>query len=143
MSEGSSEWDVIVIEFDEGNKIYRLRNEIPSDIVKDDFTTCVIIEWLYEGEMPGKELNASMMQLEEALEPLENGPDHLMVHSITGCGMREWCYYSKNYDAFMEELNNLLEGKPRFPINILGDVDAKWKYFTQIKAYADKPAGNG
>ncbi len=63
-----------------------------------------------------------------------------VVHVYTGAGIREWCYYAKSYDQFMEDINRMLAGKPRFPIQILHNRDAIWEYQAGIKKASE---GNG
>lgn len=118
-------------------RIYRIRSEAPKGVKKKDFSNCVIIEWPFAGGVPDKETNSQQQAFESFMEPLDNyAKNSLLMHVYTGSGIKEWCYYAKDYDRFMQDLNKALARKPRFPINILNDHDPIWKYWASIKHYA-------
>ena len=135
-------WILSASTFDDGSKkIFRVMSELPESIDIKQFDTCVIIEWLYEGDMPDENTNNGMQLLEKSLtsldDPLKNS---VMVHSITGNGMKEWCYYAKSYSVFIEELNNALSEFPNFPINIEFQEKTDWNYWEGILKLASEEA---
>lgn len=118
---------------DGGNKVFRVMSELPDSIDIKKFDTCVIIEWLYEGNMPDENTKNGVQLLEDSLLPLDDYfKNSIMVHSITGCGMKEWCYYAKSYNVFLEELNEALKDFPSFPINIEFQEKTNWSYWENV-----------
>jgi hypothetical protein len=138
VTEEKGEWALIALETEDGPRIYRMRSGPPAGVEKEIFAENVIIEWKFGEGLPDHATSAAMFALQELLEPLDDHTKHsLLVHVYTGSGIKEWCYYTKNYDDFMEALNVALKGKPRFPIEILHDHDPAWTYWSSIKDYAN------
>jgi hypothetical protein len=119
-------------------RMYRIRVELPMDIVRETFQECVIIEWRYAAAgFPDKRTTALHSAFEGLLDSLNDpNANSILVHAYTGGGIKEWCYYVKSYDRYMADLNNALAGKPRFPIEIMHDSDPTWKYWSGIKEVA-------
>lgn len=126
---------MIVAQAEGGEKvIYRIRLERPAGVVLSEYENCVIIEWTFQNALPDKVLSEVHRIFEGHMDPLaHNNPNSLLMHVYTRPGMKEWCYYTRDYPAFMTELNTVLAGKPRFPIDILHDKDPSWKYWTEVR----------
>lgn len=70
-----------------------------------------------------------MGEFEAALDQLSDAPDAKLVLVMTVGGLREWCYYTRSYEAFMQVLNQSLAGLPRFDIAIEHSYDPEWRYW--------------
>lgn len=94
----------------------------------ETLTEEVSLSWNYEGAFPDEETKLKMDALEDALDSQFSG-DICLALVMTVGGLREWCFYAKNYENFMEQLNQGLAGKPRFPISIVHSPDPDWEYW--------------
>lgn len=119
-------------------KFYALHPKEPIDILSSEHKTVVTIEWRYDDVVPSQELMLLFKILDNALESMTESESHIMVHSTLGDGMRELCFYTTDYDQFMETLNASLSSLPALPIGIEFDQDRKWKYATSIRKLAKK-----
>ncbi|MEW5914797.1 MAG: DUF695 domain-containing protein [Gemmatimonadota bacterium] len=138
MTLDNDNWLLLVGEADGEPRTYRIRQGIPDGVARETFTECVIIEWRYADRgFPDKRMTSLHNAFEGILDAL-NDPkgNSMLAHAYTGGGIKEWCYYAKNYDRFMAHLNEVLAGKPRFPIEIVHDEDPTWKYWTGIREFA-------
>lgn len=118
--------------------VVRIRIEKPSLPSGVRYDTAVLIEWAYEGnagELPDSETTESMMNLDQALDPLtcENGFSELVCVK-TGLGVRQWLFYSGDRARFMTEFNQCLANHPPFPVEILFDDDPEWTIWKEFLA---------
>lgn len=76
-----------------------------------------------------------MNLLEDSLEPLLD-QDHFATLALvsTGENLREWTYYAKSDEAFIQRLNLALAGLAVFPIEIHTAHDPTWSMYEQFKA---------
>ena len=135
-------WILNAFKYDDGTgKIFRVREKPSEELSEDKLSTCVILEWPLDSDMPSKDIMEHIKNMENALSPLdtENG-DSVLFHIITGGGMREWCYYTTSYDWFINELSSFLEGLPRYPINIEYQEGTDWSYWRSIQEVANDPS---
>lgn len=76
-----------------------------------------------------------MNLLEDMLEPMiENGHFATLALVSTGEGLREWTYYAKSGDDFMDRLNIALRAKPAFPIEVHVASDPTWGMYYEFRA---------
>lgn len=131
-----SNWSMIAIDDGvEGKRLYRIMMEPHSDIDKNEFTENVSISWQFsEDGFPDNEMSEILRTFENYLESMDD-PDSnsFLVFAYTGYGKREWSYQAKSYEAFMQELNDNLSDKPRFPISIDHSHDPEWAYYNGVK----------
>ena len=75
-----------------------------------------------------------MDALEDLLEP-ELAKDGFATLALvsTGENLREWIYYCRNADEFMQRLNKALGGHPGFPIDVLLETDSHWNSYEEFK----------
>ncbi|AXQ30538.1 DUF695 domain-containing protein [Solimonas sp. K1W22B-7] len=139
-SEAEEEWTMILLEVEDERRLYRMRLAPPEAVDPARFCESVIVEWRYaDAGLPDRETNAAMMAFEELLDALDDpAGNSLMLHAYTGAGIKEWCYYARDYAQFMRDLNTALKGQPRFPIEIFHDHDPVWKYWNGIKEFATR-----
>ncbi len=102
----------------------------------------VSISWKYEGVLPDDPTNKRMNELEDALESLSASKDSYLALVMTIGGLREWCFYTRDYDAFMKTLNVKLTGKADFPISIDHSHDPEWKYWHSFVDKLEKKITN-
>ncbi|WP_348215938.1 DUF695 domain-containing protein [Luteolibacter sp.] len=114
---------------DGGTGIFRYMQVKPEGWKSVPLSEEVSISWKYEGELPNDPTNKRMNELEDALESLSTSKDSCLALVMTAGGVREWCFYARDYDAFMKTLNEKLSGKPVFPISINHSNDSEWKYW--------------
>lgn len=142
MTQENDGWLMIGGDAEGEKKVYRVRLDAPAGVEKSEFANCVILEWRYdESGLPDLKTTALHKAFEALMDPLnERSGNSVLMHVYTGGGIKEWCYYARDYDRYMEELNRVLTGAPRFPIEILYDSDATWKYWGAIRELATSNA---
>ena len=110
--------------------IVRFIAEMPDQETREAYRWLTVISWSYvpgERGMPSREDNQRMYDLEDALEAsLESKGYCIQVISRTGDGTREWSYYIREREEFIDALNDALAKKPRFPIEINFYEDPAW-----------------
>jgi uncharacterized protein DUF695 len=89
----------------------------------------ISITWQYGVGLPDKATSAHMDVLEESLADLCFGKDSYLTLVMTVGGLREWCFYANDYDAFMKRLNSRLSSHERFPVSIQHSHDPIWSYW--------------
>lgn len=139
VAEENNTWLMTAFQYDDGTgKIFRVRKTPPSDACEQTLSTCVVVEWPLDGDMPSKELMAHINTFEDALESLnsENG-ESVQFHIITGGGIREYCYYTTSYEWFINEFSELLSQLPRYPVNIEYQENTDWRYWRKILELAE------
>jgi hypothetical protein len=76
-----------------------------------------------------------MNLLEDSLEPILGQDDFATLGIVTtGENLREWTYYAKSDEAFIQGLNLTLVGLPVFPIEIDTALDPTWSMYEDFKA---------
>ena len=76
-----------------------------------------------------------MNLLEDSLEPILDQDDFATLAIVTtGENLREWTYYAKSDEAFIQGLNLALVGLPVFPIEIHTALDPTWSMYEEFKA---------
>lgn len=133
------EWLTAAADYEDGSKkIYSVRQHAPEGADSEEFSTVVVIEWIFDDELPDAHLLKEMQAFEELLEPLDDGVEHFMVHIITGDGQREWCYYTKSYPRFIKQMNQLLAGQRNYPLDIEYQEHTDWEYWQEILEYVSE-----
>src|SRR5262245_57026133 len=109
MAEEENAWTMSAHEVDGQKRIYRVRSALPAVMKPADFPECVIIEWNYGSGLPNEELSELQSTFEEFMDPLDDpAKNSLLMHVYTGSGIKEWCYYARNYEQYMADLNKEL-----------------------------------
>ena len=129
------EWAIATAESEEGNAIFRVRTDYPTDPNIKLYSEGIVIRWEYgsdETGMPDPITREAMDLFEDCTASLqEDGHAYLML-ATTGFELREWVYYAKNSDEFMQAFNAALAGKPRFPLQIQFLHDPEWNYWRDV-----------
>ena len=125
-----SDWFVAQFEEDDREVIVRSRSEMPSPEERQRYPELCVITWVYEGVdsgMPDSSENARMIELEDALEAeVEKRGLCVQTASRTGNDRREWNYFVRSEEEFIEALNGALGHLPPFPIEIRFYDDPEW-----------------
>ena len=118
--------------------IWSFVSELPSQDEREGLSWLIILAWHYDGSerngMPPEQVNQKMLALEDALEELEVPGEHVSVYRRTGNGLKEFAYYARDNEAFMQSLNSALASHERYPIEISFYEDAKWSDFSRLLA---------
>lgn len=110
--------------------IYRSLENVPENQKESDYPNLINIYWPYDvnvnNGMPDITTNDKQIAFENALESLDqNGISHLVL-VVTGNGRKEWIWYVKDVENWMNQLNEKLSGHDVYPIEIEIDQDPEW-----------------
>jgi uncharacterized protein DUF695 len=113
--------------------VFRARFAKPARSDLASLVWAIVIQWPYDGDqMPPAEVNAAQQSFEQAVDPLASSTHSELVHVSTGMGMKEWIFYARSREEFMDELNELLSGHPRYPIDIEFFEDPSWEVWEDM-----------
>jgi hypothetical protein len=131
-------WSVSAADADGLPLVIRVRN-IASELAdKDCFPHLIGILWRYESPnasgMPSKEVEERMNHFEDVLEAaLEDAGQAILTATVTGRGVREWQWYSRDTDETMSQINAALQGYQPFPIELSTQDDPRWDAYEQFQ----------
>jgi hypothetical protein len=121
--------------------IWSFVNELPPETERESLSWLIVIAWQYDGSarngMPSEQVNQHMLKLEDALEELEVPGKHVSVYRRTGNGLKEFAFYARGRDEFMQSLNASLASHSRYPIEIKFYEDREWSDFRRLLADFD------
>jgi hypothetical protein len=122
--------------------ILRIRNEAPSFAPKSAFPHLIAVSWPYEAardnEMPSQEVVEQMGQFEELVETaLETARQAFLSVIVTGNGVREWQWYSRDPNETMELVNEALAGRDPFPVEFSLQEDPEWEAYSRFQCIAE------
>ncbi len=116
--------------------VFNLIDEFPSEDTRGRFGWLTVVSWKYDGSqrngMPAEGVNLRMIDLEHAIEDLEQEGYCRHAYSRTGNSLKELAYYISDRDRFMEAFNEALKDQPPYPIEITFYEDRAWKDFRKI-----------
>jgi hypothetical protein len=114
--------------------VYRYIKELPQNFARSRQPDRVIVVWRYKGKkgMPSFEERKRMDDFEDALSALEKDGFATLAIVSTGDNLREWTYYTRAEDAFMQRLNVALRSKPSFPVEIHTSPDPGWTTYERF-----------
>ncbi len=113
--------------------VYRSMERVPEGQKESDYPTLINIYWPFELDanngMPDTQTNEAQINFEDALDQLDqNGVSHLML-VVTGNGRKEWIWYVRDVEGWMNKLNELLAGHKVYPIEIEINQDPDWSTY--------------
>jgi hypothetical protein len=93
--------------------VYRYVKTFPENFLRSQQPDRIIIVWRYQGEkgMPSTKERKHMDDFEDALSPLEKDGFSTLALVSTGDNIKEWTYYTKAENTFLERLNSALRTK--------------------------------
>jgi hypothetical protein len=116
--------------------VFKFVDELPSAETHGRFGWLAVLSWKYDGRqrngMPPEEINLGMLDLEHAVEGLEQEGYCRHAYSRTGNGLKELVYYISDRDQFMGAFNGALRDQPPYPIEITFYEDRGWEDFRKI-----------
>jgi hypothetical protein len=129
----------IVRTYSEGQAIlWSYVPELPSDEDCRARPWLTVLTWVYDGTtnlgMPDEATNQLMLQLDGALENVENPTSCAEAYRRIGGGLREFVYYTADQEEFMDRLNSILADHPPYPIEIKFYEDDSWSDFKKLIA---------
>jgi hypothetical protein len=138
---GEGGWSVGQGKYQGRPLVVRYRSTLPEDISRKDFPDLLAIRWDYPpagGGMPAEETQRRMDELESLLEQALEG-NSLLTAVVTGDGVREWQWYTRDVGEAMERINQALGELEPFPIALSRRADPDWTAYQQLVSRA----GNG
>jgi hypothetical protein len=123
--------------------IFRYAKNFSSTFDRASQPSRIIIAWNYRSEngQPESDEHQRMNLLEDSLEPILDQDDFAtLVLVTTGENFREWTYYAKSDEAFIQRLNLALAGLPVFPIEVHTAHDPTWSMYEQFRAGVNETA---
>lgn len=132
------EWTVGEARADDGvSMIVRFRSHLPSVAARKDWRNLIQIGWSCEsadeGGMPDDIESDLQDAFEDALRAhVEARGDGAQVASMTGGGVREWRYYTRDPEAFFRSLNEALSGHPEYPLEFGSFEDPEWEGLSEL-----------
>lgn len=142
-----AEWSTAIQnhETNERKIIWRYVSRFSSEFSRESYPVRIILTWKYESEtgMPQTPERMRMDKFEDLLGPLLY-PDALALLAMvsTGENLREWTYYSRSEEEFMQRLNNALGEKAPFPIEIHISIDPGWVSYNEFASSVQKSTDN-
>lgn len=114
--------------------VLRVRFSKPDRADLASLVWAIVIQWPWESDqqMPPAEVNAAQQTFEAALDPLASSGHSELMHVSTGMGLKDWIFYARTREEFMDELNKLLSGHPRYPIDIEFFEDPGWEIWEEM-----------
>jgi Family of unknown function (DUF695) len=114
--------------------IFRFAKEFQPHFDRTSQPDRIILVWRYESEtgQPLSDEHQRMNLLEDMLGPaLFEGEFATLALVSTGENLREWIYYTKSEDEFMDKLNEAL-AETAFPIEIHTAADPTWETYEEF-----------
>jgi hypothetical protein len=127
---GSTPWVVLKGEADGLPVIIKVMEDLPPENVRERFGWLTVISWRYDASdnngMPAPAVNDQMVQLEHAIDNIQEDELRVQVYSKTGNGLKELVYYIGDRDEFIQAFNDALADQPRYPLEIEFFEDPEW-----------------
>jgi hypothetical protein len=132
-------WSVGNAHVQERPVVYKFMNEFPDEVTRHRIPWLTVISWKYDGDsnngMPFKEINESMINLEDGLEDIKGrGRLFFDVYSATGNNLKEFVYYISDREEFMSNFNDALESHDEYPIEINFYKDKEWSELEKLQS---------
>jgi Family of unknown function (DUF695) len=114
--------------------VWRFAKELNPNFNRSSQPYRFIIVWKYQAErgIPVKEEHDRMNAMEHALD-WDSFATLALVS--TGDNLREWTYYARSEDEFMERLDEALaDDMEEFPIEIHSAHDPEWSMYEEFRS---------
>ena len=127
--------------------IYRVRESAPPYSTKAAFTKLLAVTWEFDPStnngLPLPDAHERMQQLEDLLEPIfSDARQAFLTVVVTGNGVREWQWYTRDSEAAMKLVNEALGELDPFPVQFSFQDDPAWLGYTrflEIRGRKDQP----
>jgi len=132
------EWIVGKVDAEGYPLIVRARKSFPSLADREIFRHLIVITWEYQSNDSGLPVAESRKRIYEFEDVVDNhfadGRIGELAASITGHGEKEWRYYTHSPSEFMAELNSILQGLMKCPIELNALEDPEWRSLHELQA---------
>ena len=137
MAEADDTWTVGHMKIKGFPVVFKFLSQLPNEIKREKLNWLTVIAWKYDGStnngMPPKEINVSMIELEDALETIDGDSQiYEMAYTATGNHLKEFVYYIADRDVFMAKFNEALSGLPRYPLEVNFYEDPEWSDLSKL-----------
>jgi hypothetical protein len=115
--------------------IFRFAQEFTPQFDRASQPDRIILTWKYHSGtgQPSSDEHARMDLLEDALGAVLFEEEFATLALVsTGENLREWIYYARSEDEFMDRLNRALAGE-LFPIEIHAAADPSWESYEAFR----------
>ena len=116
--------------------VFRFAKEFRAGFEKSGLPDRVIVAWRYNSAtgLPVVQERQAMDRMEDLLAPVVDKPGVAVLALVsTGEGLREWIYYARSEQEFLNSLNEALTGAQRFPIEIHTAPDPQWSTYERFR----------
>jgi hypothetical protein len=118
--------------------IFRVRSQEPHGIDISLYPNLMAVSWSYEpvnvSGMPPPDVLRRMEQFEDALDSeLEAVQSAFLTVIVTGNGVREWQWYSRDTQETMENINKALSPHEPFPVEFSLQSDPHWEAYHRFQ----------
>ena len=131
------EWIAGHIEVDGFPLVVRARASLPDEALRNTYQHLICICWEYDANdagLPKKSELPAIYEFEELVENYFNDGDTAsLAAAVTGHGEKEWRYYTKSVEDFMQEFNELLSGQDKRPVTLQAFVDDEWNALQELQ----------
>jgi hypothetical protein len=119
--------------------IFRFRNRKPVGVATEVYRHLIAVSWPYEshneGGMPPQDQFSEMQLFEDLLRSALEGPGQAYLTVIvTGNGVREWQWYSRDPAETMALVNKALSNHDPFPVQFTIQDDPDWEAYGRFQA---------
>lgn len=118
--------------------VVRFRSGLPATPERQIYENLIIIRWPYEGVESGMPSDADKHSTNQFEEAIEKGFEHpelgVQVACLTGNHHKEWRYFTRDVEAFLDAFNQCLAGHPVYPIKLNMYKDPEWTALSELQS---------
>jgi len=128
-------WVLAEVKDEDFPVFFRFLRDVPK-IRTSDYRCMISIFWSYpvtdNSGFPSEEINQAHLDIEEALNSLDDHEDSFYVAQITGNGRKEWIWYTKDVDIWWNKFIKALKRHPKYPLEIETSEEKDWETYRII-----------
>lgn len=136
--------DFVVAVGDDGGHpvVFRVRNRFPQDLEPVRYPHLIAMIWQYQSDndtqLPSNADADRMSAFEDQMTAAIQAPGQAVLTAIvTGTGVREWQWYSRDPDESLLLINAALAGQELPPVEFAGDPDPSWEAYKRAVTFVD------
>lgn len=118
--------------------LYLSLKSIPQGVEPAALPNLVSIVWRYnivDGTgFPADDVVRAQGEFEDAIDHLDENAISRLMLVVTGNGRREWHWYVRDVDDWMDRLNRALADRPSYPIEITHSTEPDWALYRNFIA---------
>lgn len=139
MTPNDFSWCMFQFEEEGCQVLVRALDRMPDQELIDAHPVQTTISWEYTPNETGFPEEAELLRITELENLLVAGVTEVSVLTLTltGNGRRQWWFYAREVDEFVDALNRALSGYPRFPIQINTCEDMGWESMHELIGVAE------